>query len=347
MEKNWLTLENSENGIILTKCSEKAEGEIIIPEGVVKIDDRAFAFCENIIAVDLPSSVIEVGVEAFFYCLRLSSVNLPKNLKSIGKAAFARCESLKHLQVEAGNPVYDSRENCNAIIETATNTLLYGSANTIIPQSVKRIGDDAFSWINGLKSIVIPKSVIHVNGSAFSQCHDLMSIQVEEGNPVYDSRSNCNAIIETDTNTLLVGCSITIIPNNVTGIGNAAFEGRKDLVNIHIPESIKSIGKNAFSCCDKITSVIIPNGVTVIEDFTFMGCTSLVSITIPESVVSIGEGSFFDCRKLKNIEFPDNLTSIGDNAFGRCSGLVSIQIPKGVTNIGDEAFDFENRYQNK
>ena len=248
MEQNWLSLEKNEIGMVLTKCSEEAEGEITIPEGVVEIEERAFAFCENIVSVDLPSSVRDIGTEAFFYCLRLSSVTLSKNLKSIGRETFARCESLKYLRVEAGNPIYDSRDNCNAIIETATNTLLYGCANTIIPRSVTSINNDAFAWINGLKTIVIPKGVIHLNSDAFRQCHDLMNIQVEEGNPLYDSRGNCNAIIETATNTLLVGCGNTIIPSDVTGIGDAAFEGRKDLVNIHIPESIKSIGKNAFSC---------------------------------------------------------------------------------------------------
>ena len=321
MKQNWLTLEKNEIGMVLTKCSEEAKGEIRIPEGVVKINDRAFAFCENIVSVDLPSSVRDIGTEAFFYCLRLSSVTLSKNLKSIGKEAFARCESLKYLRVETGNPIYDSRDNCNAIIETATDTLLYGCANTIIPGTVTRISDSAFSWINGLKTIVIPKSVIHVNGGAFSQCHDLMNIQVEDGNPLYDSRENCNAIIETATNTLLVGCGNTIIPDDVTGIGDAAFEGRKDLVNIHIPKNVQWIGKNAFSCCDKITSVIIPYGVTSIEDFTFMGCTSLISITIPKGVTSIGEAAFFDCKKLKDIELPASLISIGDNAF-MCSGCL-------------------------
>jgi hypothetical protein len=225
---------------------------------------------------------------------------------------------LKSIKVNIGNPKYDSRNDCNAIIETETNTLIAGCANTIIPDSVTGIGNDAFSGCtfksliipnkvtsigedafslcnienicipnsvttigagafadcdslfsieipnsvttigkaafegSALKSIVIPESVIHIGEGAFEGC-DLESITVNTGNPKYDSRNDCNAIIETETNTLIVGCANTIIPYSVTGIGNGAFKDCDALKSIIIPNSVDRICDYAFSCCTELT----------------------------------------------------------------------------------------------
>ena len=182
--------------------------------------------------------------------------------------------------VESNNVYYDSRNNCNAIIETATNTLIAGCKNTIIPNSVKSIGDYAFSHCSGLTSISIPNSVTSIGDYAFSSCSGLTSIMVEESNSIYDSRDNCNAIIETATNTLIAGCKNTIIPNSVASI------------NTIIPNSVASIGNNAFFGCSGLTSISIPNSVTSIGDYAFYYCKGPTSVTIPNSVISIGKRTF-------------------------------------------------------
>ena len=178
---------------------------------------------------------------------------------------------------------------------------------------------------------------------------------------MYDSRNNCNAIVESATNTLMFGCKNTIIPNSVTSIGRDAFSWCSGLTSISIPNSVTSIGYAAFSWCSGLTSITIPNSVTSIGEGAFYGCDVLTSITIPNSVTSIGDIAFAECCGLTSVIFnaencndlsndvwtSDNLTSftIGDKVqripaklcYG-LSKLTSIIIPNSVTSIGAYAF---------
>ncbi|MBP3744572.1 MAG: leucine-rich repeat domain-containing protein, partial [Prevotella sp.] len=188
------------------------------------------------------------------------------------------CSGLTSIVGEKGNTKYDSRNNCNAIIETASNTLIRGCETTVIPNSVTAIG----SW-------------------AFNGCSGLTSIVVEKGNTTFDSRNNCNAIIETASNTLIQGCNTTVIPNNVESIGGNAFYGCSGLTSIEIPNSVTSIGDRTFAHCSGLTSLTIPNSVTSIGSNAFQDCSGLTSVTIPSSVTSIGNWAFSYCRNIKKI----------------------------------------------
>ena len=176
--------------------------------------------------------------------------------------------------------------------------------------SVTSIGRSAFSGCTSLTSITIPNSVTSIGEWAFYYCTSLTSIQVETGNTTYDSRDNCNAIIETATNTLIAGCQNTTIPNSVTSIGDEAFESCSGLTSITIPNSVTSIGESAFQGCSSLTSFTIPNVLTTISPATFYGCSGLTSIIIPESVTSILCDAFTDCSSLADITFPSNLSYI-------------------------------------
>lgn len=135
-----------------------------------------------------------------------------------------------------------------------------------IPSSVTSIGEWAFNGCSSLTSITIPSSVTSIGEGAFRFCESLTQIKVDSGNPVYDSRDNCNAIIETKSNTLIAGCASTIIPNSVTSIGKQAFWGCKSLTSITIPSSVTSIGDMAFCCCSSLTSITIPTHITNIDE---------------------------------------------------------------------------------
>mgnify|MGYP002706907091 CR=1 FL=1 len=166
-----------------------------------------------------------------------------------------------------------------------------GLTSITILEGVTSIGDTAFLWCSGLTGITIPASVTSIGDRAFLDCGGLTSITVEAGNMAYDSRDNCNAIIEKGTNTLIKGCNNTKIPVSVTGIGD-----------------------DAFSYCNGLTSIEIPEGVTSIGSYTFSD-SSLTSITIPASVESIGYSSFSDCRGLKDIYYTGTQEQWNDIKF--------------------------------
>jgi len=356
--------------VIANPSGEKYVGSVTIPEtvsnegveySVTSIGNRAFYLCSGLTSITIPNSVMSIGESAFYLCSGLTSITIPNSVTSIGDCAFDYCSGLTSIVVEEGNTFYDSRNNCNALIETETNNLIRGCQSTIIPNSVTSIGELAFYYCSGLTSITIPNSVTSIGNFAFSGCSGLTSITipnsvtsigiwvfdgcsgltsivVEEGNTVYDSRNNCNALIETETNNLIRGCQSTIIPNSVTSIGDHAFDGCSGLTSITIPSSVTSIGEFAFYYCSGLTSITIPNSVTSIGEFAFYYCSGLTSITIPNSVTSIGNLAFYGCSGLTSITIPNSVTSIGNGAFYGCSGLTSITIPNSVTSIGDYAF---------
>ena len=390
----------------------------------------------------IPNTVTTIGDSIFVRGTMVESLTIPSSVTKIGADAFLGAR-LKSLVVEEGNRFYDSRNNCNALIDSRTNTLLKGSNKAFIPNGVRRIENYAFLWCddiaeinmpntvtdigkgafssvpignivlpNGLKtigdhafsgcslcSLKIPASVTAIGKAAFAG-NKISSIVVESGNKVYDSRNNCNAIIETKTNTLTLGCSGTTIPTDVTVIGNYAFYRCQGMTSLNIPNSVTQIGNYAFDFCD-LKTITLPNSVRYIGDYPFeyynfndgFNDTVYVSVNIPDSVETIGECAFyycdfcdvtipasvtkmgmapFDFRRIKSIvvdkankvydsrnncnaiietktntllnacqntTIPNSVRTIGEYSFGFLRGLESVMIPASVTEIKDCAFE--------
>ena len=304
---------------------------ITIPNSVTSIRHYAFEGCSSLTSITLGNSVTDIGNWAFSECSSLTSITIPNSVTNIKDCAFAGCSSLTSIVVDAENTRYDSRNDCNAIIETLSNTLIAGCKNTLIPNSVTSIGNDAFAGCDGLTSIEIPNSITFIENWAFEGCSSLTFIVVDAKNTTYDSRDNCNAIIETSTNTLIAGCKNTLIPNSVTSIGIGAFSGCLDLTSITIPNSVTSIGRYAFNECTGLTTATIGNSVTSIGDHAFENCSSLTSIRIPNSVTSIGYGTFWNCKGLTNIKMmPLTPPSTGSDVFSQCSSLTTVYVQKGA-----------------
>ena len=301
---------------------------VTIPNSVTSIGDCAFYKCSSLTSVTIPNSVTSIGDYAFYGCSSLTSVTIPNSVTSIGKHAFYKCSSLTSVTI----PSSVTSIGDQAFVGCSSLTSM------TIPSSVTSIGYAAFVGCSSLTSVTIPSSVTSIGDQAFVGCSSLTSLSVEAGNTVYDSRNNCNAIIENSTNTLIFGCQNTTIPNSVTSIGNWAFVGCSSLTSVTIPNSVTSIGESAFAGCSSLTSVTIPNSVTSIGYGAFEGCSSLTSVTIPNSVTSIGDFAFKACSSLTSVTIPNSVTSIGEETFAYCSGLTSVTIPNSVTSIVDQAF---------
>ncbi len=300
-------------------------------------DDVDFLpFDSYITNVTIGSNVQHIPAGFLGGCTLISSITIPKSVTSIGNYAFAGCSGLTSITVSSTNPNYDSRNNCKAIIETASNTLIAGCKNTVIPNTVTAIGGYAF-YGSGLTNITIPNSVTSIGTNPFAGCNSLTDITVANDNPNYDSRDNCNAIIETATNKLISGCMSTVIPNSVTTIGDYAFKKCTSLTSVSIPTSVTLIGSWAFCGCG-LTSMTIPNSVTSIGWYAFQGCSGLTSVTIPNSITSLESGLFAGCTGLTSVTIPNSVTSIGYGVFDGCSSLTSVIISKSVTSIGLFAF---------
>ena len=235
---------------------------ISLTEGLTSIGSSAFACCEALTSISLPESVTSIGDFSFGECTSLTSISIPKDVTSIGYEVLVACSSLTSITVSPENTVYDSREGCNALIETSTNTLIAACQSTIIPESVTRIGDGAFDYCTSLTSISLPEGVTSIGEGAFYDCTSLTSISLPEG---------------------------------MTSIGEGAFYGCTSLTSISLPEGLTSIGSGAFCDCTSLTSISLPEGVTSIGDVTFAGCTSLTTIVCrANEVPELGNNAFAD-----------------------------------------------------
>ncbi len=384
--------------------------EIVIPDSIRKIGSSAFDGCSLLVHIDIPNSVITIGDAVFDGCCSLKQIIIPESVKEIGNISFRECCELENviLPHSVSSIGYEAFYGCKSLKQislpdsvTYIGERVFPGCDSLaiieIPNSVIHIGDGAFFGCKSLTSIYIPERVKEIGEDILSECSNLTSIIVDEHNTFYDSRDNCNAIIETKTNTLIAGCATTIIPKGVTKIAHQAFGG-SGLKTVVLPDGLVEIEQAAFCACAELETIIIPESVAIIGALAFCGCDSLTSIKLPSSVENIEESAFWQCKHLSTIIIPhgskekferllpgyrdllveqsvdnedlngsftdehgvkyssdmkilkrtpkemsdysiiDGTKTIGDASFSNCESLVSVTIPRSVNDIGHYAF---------
>ena len=272
---------------------ENATGPLNIPESV------------NYQGTDY--TVTNIGNAAFLYYFYLTSLSLPNSLTTIENSAFAYCSGFTGDLIIPNSVV--------TIEESAFFTCYSFDGDFVLGNSLTTIGDGAFNSCDGLHGVLnIPSSLESIGTMAFRYCN-FSGMTVDQANPVFDSRDNCNAVIVTETNELIIGCVNTVIPNTVTAIGEDAFCGLA-LTSIDIPNSVTTIGAGAYAFCFSATG----------------------DLTIPNSVEYIGVGAFTQCTGLDGtLTIGESVKFIGDYAFRKCGGFTkAVSLATVPPELGNE-----------
>ena len=334
---------------------------IKLPNSLTSIGQQAFEGCSSLTSIELSNSVTSIGYEAFEGCSSLTSIEIPNSVINIGQSVFNGCISLTNIIVDRDNPVYDSRDNCKAIIKTDTNCLIAGCKETRIPNSVTSLGNYAFENCTGLISIEIPNSVTSIGSSAFSGCTGLTSIEIPNSvtSIGFGAFSDCSLIDITlpfigngnDTtyfgyifgakynfsNYRYVPTSLKeVIITNAKSIGNYAFNGCTGIISIKLPNSLTSIGQQAFEGCSSLTNVYY-NG--TIDDWCNISFNSARSNSMyyASHFYMLDENNEY--KEVTEIVIPETVTKIDNYQFYGFSNITKITIPNSVTSIGDSAFE--------
>lgn len=363
--------------------------KLYIPDGVTAIGESAFENCSGLRMVSLPYSIHTLNDYAFWGCSSLVSINIPHGLRTIGKSAFENCSSLlsikipdtvyeikpnafkgccslSGLSVDKSNKRYDSRNDCNAIIDTENNVLAVGCTSSIIPKDVHTIGKHAFSG-SGVTSIVIPENVTWIAEGAFSGCNDLTSVTILNEDCKFctwedSSFPACTINIPPRTQKVFESFSENklydpeyispeVLEEEITNAwvdefgvmysedGQKLLKAPDYLAEYEIKKWTKTICKDAFSNCKNLTTITIPDNVLWIGESAFYGCLNLKVVNMSKNIVWIGGGCFSGCKMLENINLPNTLKTIDEYAFKGCESLSFVKLPYELINISNGLFE--------
>ena len=354
-----------------------------IPDTVTTISGRVFKSNTTVITINMPNTLLVIGANVFDGCTNLTLVNLSTNLTSIGEGAFSGCTNLAgNMYIPNGvtsiaNYTFSgcssltnvtlpnsltsigasSFKNCTSLASitlpsTLTSIGQYAfencrglSGNITIPNGVTTLPSYTFRECTGIDNIIVPNTVTSIGTEAFKNVANIIYSGSASGSPWGAKSVNGYAedgfVYTNSTKTEIkkyVGTSTTVtIPNTVTSIGLQAFNKNTTITSVTMSDSVTSIGQKAFNNCSNLESITLSNNITTINSSTFSQ-SGLTSIVIPEGVTSIDSNAFYECNVLSSVTMQNGLTSIGGSAFEGCDLLQNVTIPASVTSIGSKAF---------
>lgn len=309
--------------------------DIVIPDGVTKINSYAFAGA-RLNSVTVPSGVTEIGEEAFAECWGdFQTVHLPEGLQSIGYGAFAN-STLKRIEIPESVTYLGSNMffRCNELEEA------------IINAQITSVEEYSFYQCGNLRTVVLPPTLRIIHDWAFSSCISLQSIDIPEGvteigDVAFSGYGFTSVIIPNSVRTLGAGCfqgsklTSVVIGTGLSEIPDDCFSG-SELTSVTLPDNVTSLGEEAFGGCASLAEVNIGKGLKQIKDKCFAE-SGLKSVSLPSNVTSIGVEAFANCASLATVDFGSGIREIPENCF-RSSGLTEITLPESVTTVGEWAF---------
>ena len=382
-----------------------------IPSSVETIVSYAFRGC-LMKEIKLPVGLKTIMEYAIYDCPNLDRIHIPSSVEEIYPRAFSMCDNIESISVDRNNPIYDSRNNCNAILEN--DRLIIGCYTSRIPSGITEIGEGAFAYCKRLNGITIPEGVLYIGSDAFWRCSGLKTIElpssllgfkgsehfycctslsrihipekvnliptsifvgctslnnidVDKRNKKYDSRKNCNAIVETSKDKLVAGCSSSVIVDGIKEIGEDAF-AKSGITSIFIPASVNRIDSTSFRGSRYCNSIVVEDGnpryrsagsnsmiekssnklilacsaTHILPDVTGIGGYAYLNtpetLIIPSGVKYIEANAFLDCADLLNVFIPSSVKRIGRFAFMGCSRLSSVIIMNSNTKVDKDSF---------
>ena len=374
---------------------------VTLPESLTTLGREAFSFCKSLKTIKIPSGVTAIPGGCFYGCSSLESVTIPEGVTAIVGSAFEHCKlnvlTLPESLEAIGRNAFSGNSSLKSVnIPTKVKTIeehafsYCGLTDLVIQEGVQTIDNEAFLYNNNLQSIIcnavtpptlgdnafdssikpdvkVPLASIvayrqTVGWKNFTNYYgeeviaDGITYWINEKEAVVaaaDSsltEANIPSVVEFEGNQYPVikindkvffgnaNLIVVTLPESLTTLGGEAFRGCQSLKIVKIPSKVTAIPDHCFEGCSSLESVTIPDGVTTIGTDAFIGCKNLESVALPESLTTLGSRSFEFCKSLKTIKIPSGVTTIPYQCFNGCSSLESIAIPEGVTDIGNEAF---------
>lgn len=316
--------------------------------GLTKIDDSAFFRCISLTSVIFPKNLTVIGDYAFWFCLSLNSLTIHNRITFLTGRSFEGCSSLSSIIVEDGNPVYDSRNDCNAIIETVSNTLVVGCDKTVIPSEILRIGSWAFACRYSLTSIDLPDGVNQIDTHAFYGCDNLRSIAIPKGVtelPYFAFHHDYGNPLSSEH--LL---TVILYGDNLFNVDSSNFPNRAN-ATLYVPFGSKAAYEVADVWKDFKEIIEMPDNLGIefadaavkaicVQNWDTDGDGELSEVEAA-AVTSLGANVFkdnTDITSFDELQYFTGLTSIEQSAFSGCSNLRSVSLPEGLQSIKNDAF---------